>query len=72
MAKDKGGVVAEVKTIKEAITTINALVTKELEISYTDREIAEMGGIAAAKGQVLLECAKYGTIVFHEVDATVV
>lgn len=72
MAEDKGGVVAEVKPIKNPITVINALVTRELELCYTDAEIAEMGGLAAAKASVVLECAKYGTVVMQEADAKVI
>lgn len=59
-------------SIKEPIITINAMVTKELEISYTQSEIAEMGGLAAAKANVVLECGRYGTIVMQEADAKVV
>lgn len=60
-----------IRKVKQPVTTINALVTKELEISYTASEIAQMGGLAAAKANVVLECGRYGTIVAQEADAKV-
>ncbi len=63
---------AEVKTeVKSPMTTIAALVTRELERSFTEQELAEEGGIAAAKASVILEAAKYGTITMQEAQVKI-
>lgn len=59
------------RSISTPMTTITATVTRELERSFTPQELAEAGGVAAAKASVILECAKYGTVIDQSVDAKI-
>lgn len=54
------------------MTTINVTVTRELERSFTEEELAEAGGVAAAQASVLLECARYGVITDHTEEVKIV
>jgi hypothetical protein len=63
MGSDQGGDVAQVDKVVQTFFTISATVTRELERSFTLDELAEAGGLQAAKSFMVLECAKYGTIV---------
>lgn len=55
--------------VAETLFTVTATVTRELERSFTSQELSESGGLAAAMSLVVLECAKYGTIVDEHVES---
>lgn len=72
MDSDKGWAVGEVNMITIPVITITATVTKEMERSFTQEELAEAGGIEGAKTAVVMEAARYGTIVEHTAEAKIV
>lgn len=74
MAGNQRSTMAQVRTmtaITQPMTTVTAIVTRELERSFTEEELAEAGGIAAAIASVVLECAKYGTMTDQTTDVKI-
>lgn len=61
-----------IRVISGTLTTITAIVTKEMERGFTEQELAEAGGLQGAIAMVVLEAARYGTITeqAHEVKVT--
>lgn len=62
---------AKVRAISMPMIVITATVTKEMERSFTEKELAEAGGLSAAKAAVVLEAIRYGTVVNESVDAKI-